>query len=115
MVAMTTHLTDSQKQTIRIALGTWAGWLDIKPNRRGQLCGKCPNTAPNVYSHLPDWIKSLDACHEIISKLSEGQLKDFRDALAKIKGCAWYQSAVLLSSDAEDVAKALFDSLLLAV
>lgn len=80
---MTTHLTDTQKQTIRIAMGTWAGWLDIKPNRRGQLCGKCPNTAPNVYSHLPDWTNSLDACHEVEVKLTDEEHWRFRGLLDK--------------------------------
>lgn len=56
---MTTKLTDSQKQTIRIALAQWMGWNPI--NCEDDKC----------------WIASLDACHEIELKLTQEQYNCF--------------------------------------
>lgn len=111
---MTTHLTDTQKQTIRIALAKWMGWTDIS-ERFSDISGYAPNES--FLKVAPNYPASLDACHEIIRKMCVGipslsePLKVFRDELAKIKGVAWYQSAVLLSTSAEEVSLALFRAL----
>lgn len=73
---MTTQLTDSQKQTIRIALAKWMGWQTVDGD-------------PFVWQHkdrpfilllveeLPNYPASLDACHEIELLLTYNEYERF--------------------------------------
>jgi len=102
-------LTDHE---IRVRVGTMQGW-DCDPvearewGSRGQWAVKPGDTARKLTSlrmDLPNYPADLDACAEMEetlhgkahpSALTELESK-YRDRLATIMGCAWYQSAKLL-------------------
>lgn len=84
---MTTKLTDSQKQTIRIALNEWLGW---KPNGAGYwhkdgdiraLSWESMDGRGRDIEPLEDPAASLDACHEIELKLTDKEHEAFQRLL----------------------------------
>lgn len=81
---MTTHLTNTQKSRIRVALATFEGWKQGTPHTpRSGLWISPSNTAESPYIEcLPNYPESLDACHQIEVKL---KLEDRKEFYRKLK------------------------------
>lgn len=102
---MTTKLTDSQKQTIRIALAKWMGWkggfnISMEPvNNLGRV--------------IPNYHASLDACHEIELKLTDEQFEAYQRALWVVVkvGNSNFPARSMLSAIAEHRSLALYRAL----
>ena len=118
---MTTHLTDTQKQTIRIALARWRGWRPHTTNEK--IPGIWwPPTAPKVQGlpHFdnceepPNYPASLDACHEIEVKLTDEEHSRFRKHLENLTWVELRPSETCrnyVSASAEHRSLALFRAL----
>lgn len=83
---MTTHLTYTQKQTIRIALAKWAGFTNVEFYEDnagpGMWVGDPPKDRPlhlgRPDRHIPNYPASLEACREIEVKLTDDEHRKFR-------------------------------------
>lgn len=126
---MTTHLTDTQKQTIRIALATWEGleaqeeadgsgfWCLMNTKTGRQLGYHNGLNADHAFAVLaPQYASNLNACHAIEVKLTDEQYKAFHNTLYIITSADdaetfTEESRRIVSASAEHRALALYRAL----
>lgn len=91
------------------ALAQIAGW-GKEDAERGYSLGQFSENVPN-------YVQDLNAIREIEDMLRIGMdrcnktLRKYRNELAKIVGCSWYQSAEMICASAEQRAEALLKTL----
>lgn len=113
---MTTHLTDTQKQTIRIALAKFDGHTNIQWFGRHLISDRIDPHPDITFRDVPNYPADLNACHEIEVKLNFSQRLKFHKELQKIES-GEFNGALLvdyrecISAKAEHRSLALFRAL----
>lgn len=111
------RISDLSDETVRVMMAEAVGWIQWTDEESGILGGDWSKTIwtppgkhdlGNAHANPPNYPASLDAVAPVLATLHgkahpsavTDEERAFRDALAKIRGCAWYQSANLLFSTA---------------
>lgn len=109
---MTTHLTDTQKTQIRIALATWEGWTEINQNANGGFYGTHPKGPRGTYDDLPNYPADLNCSHAIEVNLTDEERERYLPILWHVcEKPRVSDSRELISASAEHRALALFRAL----